>query len=254
MRRYTLLIFGIILISLSCKNEAKIVKEDWVDKPLSNWPDFALINKISFTDTTYTDIANAFLVNTGFDTLGISCKHLFMVFEKHQGLKNVDLGDEFNYWELYPKNKKEKRVSINRLINTNSNEPIDQFNTLKVRDWIVFEIKNNPDLYPLKIRYTPVKTNEVVYAIGWGNKQKDNSKPAVVKMQCVKNVGDYYYIKTLSTNVKPYGRSGSPVIDKNGHLVGIVSGQEGKLGVIGSVNSLVAVFDKFDIQYNSSGF
>lgn len=44
-----------------------------------------------------------------------------------------------------------------------------QFTTLKIRDWILFEVEgqsNRP--YPLKIRYSPVKSYEFVYAIGWG--------------------------------------------------------------------------------------
>jgi hypothetical protein len=45
--------------------------------------------------------------------------------------------------------------------------------------------------------------------------------------------------------------SGSPVIDKNGFLVGIVSGQEGNLGVMGGVKYLTLMFDKYGIEYNN---
>ena len=239
---FTVLIFG-------CKNDPEIIKENWIEKPISQWPDFALTNEICFKDTTFTDIANSFLINTGYDTLGISCKHLFMVFENQFGLKTIDLGKDFNYWKLYPKNDNEKSVSIKRLINANSKEIIGQFNTLKVRDWILFEIDEpHPEIYPLKIRHTPIKTNEIVYAVGWGIKQKDNSKPALIKLQCFKNLGDYYYMQTLTKNIKPNGRSGSPVIDKNGYLVGIISGAEGNLSVIGSVNYLKKMFEKYSIE------
>ncbi|ULC60068.1 serine protease [Flaviramulus sp. BrNp1-15] len=250
MKKYGLIIFILLLLVFGCNNEPKITKEPWIEKPVSEWPDFALTNKISFADTTYTDIANSFLVNTGFDTIGASCKHLFMVFGNQLGLKNIDLSDKFKYWNLYPKNNKEKSVSIKRLINRNPNENIGQFNTLKVRDWIIFEIENiNTELYPLKIRFTPVKKNEVVYAVGWGIKQKDNSEPALIKLQCIDNLGDYFYIKALKNETQPQGRSGSPVIDKNGYLVGIVSGQEGNLGVIGSVNYLKKILDKYNLEY-----
>jgi len=54
---------------------------------------------------------------------------------------------------------------IKRLINRDDNEPIGQFNTLKVRDWIIFDLREKrKDIYPLKIRFTPVKKNEIVYA------------------------------------------------------------------------------------------
>lgn len=235
---------------VGCNKKPEIVKEPWVDKPESQWPYFALTNKISFADTTFTEIANSFLVDTGKDTVGISCKHLFMVFENRLDLESIDLGDTFEYWDLYPKNNHSEVVSIKRLINKNIDELIGQFNTLKVRDWLIFEIDdNNTSIYPLKIRYSPIKTNEVVFAVGWGSKQKDNSKPTIQKLQCIDNLGDYYYVKNLTYDIQPDGRSGSPVIDKNGYLVGIISGAEGKLGVIGNVNYLRKMFNKYKIEY-----
>lgn len=249
MKNLALILIGLVLI-VGCQNSPEVVKESWIEKPVSSWPDFALTNEISFTDTTFYNIANSFLVNTGFDTIGVSCKHFFMVFENQLGLNSIDLGNKFNYWNMYPRNHKEKTVSIKRLINTNSNEHIGQFNTLKVRDWIIFEIEGqNNQLYPLKIRYTSVKSNEIVYAVGWGVNQKDNNKPALIKMQCYKNLGNYFYIKP--SNNQPHGMSGSPVIDKNGFLVGIVSGQEGNLGVIGGIKYLTTLFDKYDIDYKN---
>lgn len=250
MKRLGITLITFILLNFSCKNDPEIIKEAWIEKPLSQWPSFALTNEISFNDTTYKDLANSFLINTGYDTLGISCKHLFMVFENQLGLRTIDLGSNFDYWKLYPKNDREKNVFTKRLINKDSKESIGQFNTLKVRDWVLFEIdKQNLDLYPLKIRYTSVKTNEVVYAVGWGMSQNDNSKPALIKLQCLKNLGDYYYMKTLTTDTQPHGRSGSPVIDKNGYLVGIISGAEGNLGVIGSVSYLKKMFIRYKVEY-----
>ncbi|WP_321322531.1 trypsin-like peptidase domain-containing protein [Labilibaculum sp.] len=251
MKNLTLVLISLILIG-GCQNSPEIVKESWIGNSVSSWPDFALTNEISFTDKTYYDVANSFIVNTGFDTIGVSCKHLFMVFENQLGLNSIDLGNKFNYWNMYPKNHKEKTVTVKRLINENSNEQIGQFNTLKVRDWILFELEgHNNQLYPLKIRYTPVKSNEIVYAVGWGMKQVDNSIPALIKLQCVNNLGDYFYIKPLKTDTHPAGRSGSPVIDKNGYLVGIVSGQEGNLGVIGGIKYLVTLFDKYNVDYKN---
>ncbi len=240
-----------LLLFLACKQEKPAVKEFWIDKPVKEWPDLALTNKISFTDTIYTNFANSFLINTGFDTLGISCKHLFMVFQNQMEYKSVSFESNFISWKFYPKNDTTNSVAVKHLINSDKNEPIGQFNTLKVRDWILFETEKNKNIFPLKIRYAPIKDFEIVYAIGWGMKQKDNSKPVLIKLQSVMNLGEYYYVKTLSKNIQPEGRSGSPVIDKNGYLVGIVSGAEGNLGVIGSVNYLKKMFDKYNIQYQN---
>lgn len=247
--RYIVVIF-LFFVFYACNEEKEIIKEGWMERPMSEWPTFALTNKISFTDTTFTDLANSFLVDTGVDTIGVSCKHIFMVFQNRIGLKTIDLGTEFKYWNLYPKNNNDKILSIDKLINANKNEQIAQYNTLKDRDWIIFNIDRNEELiYPLKIRYSPIKKNEIVYAIGWGKTQKDNTLPQKTKLQCVDNLGNYYYVKNLSPDISQIGTSGSPIIDKNGYLVGIVSGAEGKLGVIGSVHYLKKMFDTYKIDY-----
>lgn len=249
MKNIELILISIIII-FGCKNSPLILKESWMDKPVSSWPDFALTNEIGFTDTTYYDIANSFLVDTGFDTMGVSCKHLFLVFQYQLGLNSIDPGDKLLYWKMYPKHHKEKAVFVKRLINKDSNEPIDKYNTLKDRDWIIFELEEkNTQLYPLKIRYTPVRKNEIVYAVGWAKNQEDNSMPGLFKMQCYMNSGNYFYVIPIENQL--YGRSGSPVIDENGYLVGIVSGQEGKLGVMGAVTYLTKLFDKYGFKYNN---
>jgi hypothetical protein len=240
----------IIVIASGCANEPEIIPESWVSKPLKDWPNFALTNEICINDTTFKDLANSFIVNTGKDTIGVTCKHIFMVFRNKFGFNSIDLGDDFDYWEMYPKNKTDERIRIKTLINEDSNEGIGPFREMKARDWIIFDFnKKTSDLYPLKIRYTPVKPNEIVYSVGWGSLQEDNSQPALIKFKCYKNSGDYYYVQRMKTNRKPNARSGSAIIDKNGYLVGILSGAEGNLGVFGSTKYLISLFEKYGVEY-----
>ncbi|MBS3776549.1 MAG: trypsin-like serine protease [Bacteroidales bacterium] len=254
MKHIGILMLFIALTVIGCKQGAEIKKEPWVDKPLNQWPSFALTNEIGFDDTTFTNLANAFLIDTGADTLGASCKHIFMVFRNHEGLRFISLGENFDHWKLYPKNNPERFVQIKMLINENKEEPVGQFNTLKNRDWIIFDLQGKPEnLYPLKIRYTPLEKGEVVYALGWGALQEDNTHPVKTTFQCFRSLGNYYYAKSLTKNVKPDGRSGSPVIDKNGYLVGITSGAEGKLTVIGSIQYLKHLFDSHQVDYKMPG-
>ena len=250
---YLLILSSFLSIIFSgCSEKKKVVKESWMAKPVKDWPSFALTNDIAFTDTTYRALANAFLIDTGKDTLAVSCKHIFMAFANLRGLSTIDLGAQFVSWKMYPKNRPQQQVEIKKLINQSSAEPIGQFNTLKDRDWILFSIRQkNKNIYPLKIRYTPVRPNEVVFAVGWGALQKDNHYPQLVKLQCFKNMGNYFYVQTLTKNVSQEGSSGSPVIDQNGYLVGLISGQEGKLGVIGSVAYLQQLFEQYGIPYQS---
>ncbi len=249
MKKYLYLLSAFLLL-FGCQNqEIPVDKELWMEKPVSEWPDIALTNTVHFSDTTYSNIANSFLVNTGHDTLAVTCKHIFMLF-KNNDLNTIDLGNDFISWNMHPKGQDDKIIEIESLINTNSREEIGEFNTLKVRDWIIFNFKDeDDDIYPLKLRTTPVKKGEIVYSVGWAYRQT-SKMPSLVKMQVYQNLGPYYYFQTLTENVDPAGRSGSPVIDKNGYLVGIVSGQEHNLGIIGSVAYLKELLDKYGIEYD----
>ena len=246
-------LFFLLILIFSCTSKPENSRESWIRDPVSDWPDFALTNEICFRDTTFSNLANGFLVNTGANTIAVSCKHIFMLFEKYLDLNSIDLGEDFISWKMYPKNKTDETVGLKRLINTDPNEPIGQFNSLKVRDWIIMEInEKNPEIYPLKIRHTPIKKSEIIYSVGWGMKQEDNSQPKIIKLQCIKSLHEYTFTKTITEGVLPHGRSGSPVIDKNGYLVGIVSGQEGSMGVMGNASYLRSLFDKYGIEYVTS--
>ena len=238
-------IFIVILISLSaCQDNQKSAKpEPWVNKPVSEWPEFALTNTIQFSDTTFHDLANAMLIQTEHDTLIATCKHIFMVFENYGLANSIQLGDNYKKWTVYPKGQPHKSLVVGKLLNENKQEKIGQFNTLKVRDWIVFEVKGTHDLYPLKIRVKSVEKGEIIYSVGWASEQ-ETKVPALIKMKVFKNLGKYCYVQTLTENVDPAGRSGSPVIDANGHLVGMVSGAEGSMGVISTTQYLQELLAK----------
>lgn len=246
------LIYLITLIILtclsSCKNkEVKILKESWIEKTVLEWPELVMTNAVEFADTTYKNVGNAFLIDTGSDTLAVTCKHIFMLFRTETNNK-IDLYDNFRNWKIYPKGKAEKSLQLANLINKNENEETNEFNTLKSRDWLIFKLNEKAGFTPLKIRTCPVSEGEIVYTVGWAYKQH-TELPSLVKMQVYKNLGPYFYVNTLTQNVDPAGRSGSPVIDKNGYLVGIVSGAEGKLGVMGGVSYLIQQLDNFNINH-----
>ena len=244
-------LFGILLWFTNSQKKPEIIKEPWIEKPIPEWPNFVLTNTVQFTDTTYTGIANSFVVATDSNTLAVSCKHIFLVF-KNNGVNTIELGKDFLKWTMHPKTQNDKNVIIKNLINQNNKERIGAFNKLKDRDWIIFNIENKDNqIYPLKIRKAPLKKGEIIYAVGWAYRQT-TTEPTIVKMQMFENLGNYYYVRTLSQNIDPTGRSGSPVIDENGYLVGLVSGAEGNLGVIGSVAYLFKLFDQYGIKYKTT--
>jgi len=236
--KYPVYIILLISVLIACNNAGEEVKkEEWAHKPVSEWPEIVFTNNIEFEDTVYYGIANSFLVNTGDDTIGVTCKHIFLAF-KHEELSTIDLGENFIRWKAYPRGNEDKYMIFREMINKDSYEMVDAFNTLKSRDWLLFDVKDIPEGFtPLKIRSRPALKDEIIYCIGWPYRQKEGL-PSLIKMQVFRNAGPYYYVNTLTQNVDPAGRSGSPVIDVNGYIVGIVSGAEGKLGVICNVSYL----------------
>ncbi len=249
MKRTYLLIL-IVTTVICCKNQKEVTqREEWITEPISEWPFIALTNTIQFQDTTYKDLANSFLIDTGYDTLAVTCKHLFLVF-KNNGLNSIDLGGNFKEWIIYPKGVPEEYVSLGDLLNKDNKEIIGAFNTLKSRDWIIFDINsiNTDDIFPLKLRSKPIYKNDIVYSVGWAHNQS-TKLPSLIKMKIYENTGNFYYTTTITKDVDPGGRSGSPVIDSNGHLVGIISGAEGNLGVVGSIGYLKETLKKHGIEY-----
>lgn len=246
-----ILVLITIVIFSTCSIQKKRPRETWIEKPVSEWPDIVMTNSIEFTDKTYEKIANSFFVDTGADTLAITCKHLFLVFQEI-GLEKIDLGEKFVSWKIYPKLQPDKAIQIQRLLNANRKESIGEFRNLKDRDWLILQpAKLDTGIYPLKIRFEAVRKHEVVYALGWA-KDQNTERPSLIKLMCHKNMGSFFYTETLTKNVSPKGRSGSPVIDQNGYLVGIVSGAEGNLGVIGAVRSLQKVLDSYSLGYSEN--
>jgi len=245
-----IIIFSLVLLFLpGCQNRNTAAeKESWADKPVSQWPDIALTNTVRFTDTVFTEMANAFLIDTGYDTLGVTCKHFFLLFRKI-GLTHIDPGAGLEEWSVFPKDQPSKKVLFGDMINRDSNEDTGEFNTLKDRDWIIFRLKSGINgICPLKIRTTPLRKGETIYSVGWSGIQS-TEEPLLVTMKVYENMGNYCYISTTSEDVDPHGSSGSPVIDSSGHLVGLVSGAEGDLGVIAAVPYLVSLFEKYGVKY-----
>ncbi len=231
------------------KKPNTVKKMAWMEKPVADWPDLVMTNSVEFADTTYKNIANAFLIDTGSDTLAITCKHIFMIFREETN-NTIYLENNFKRWEIYPKGQFDKSIRLGALINKNKNEETGEFNTLKSRDWIIFRIAEIAGFSPLKIRSRPMSKGEIVYSVGWAYKQS-TEKPSLVKMQVYRNVGPYFYVNTLTKNVDPAGRSGSPVIDKDGYLVGIVSGAEGNLGVMCGISYLFQQLDLNKIDHQT---
>jgi hypothetical protein len=215
---------------------------------VAEWPDFALTNDIIYADTTYAGVANAFLVDTGEDTVAVTVKHMFLALERwRDDVTGIDPGADFVAWR-FRSSRDPSRVVEGRLLNGDPEEAIGDFGSLKNRDWLIFAIDSVPaGVYPLKVRWTPLEPGEVVWAVGRSLAERGLPVPTRRPLQVYQAAGTYYYVQPQGSGADPVQTSGSPVIDGGGHLVGIVSGAVGRLGVVGGVAYLRRLLNEYGV-------
>ncbi len=236
-------------VALSCRPTPDIPPEPWVEKPIEDWPDFVLTNDIHFSDTVFSGIGNAFLVDLGWDTVAVSVKHIFLFLQDQRGFETIDLGPDFVEWEMRSLKQPERVLGVGRPLNENPSEGIGDFNTLQVRDWLAFRLPaGGSGFYPLRVRPSYLKKGEAAFAVGRSQAERESTHPRITPLRIYEALGPYYFVESMDPEADPVGTSGSPVIDKNGHLVGIVSGATGRLGVVASVEYFLEVVESQSLK------
>lgn len=176
--------------------------------------------------------------------MGVTAKHIFMLFRQDRGLGAVALGDDFRHWSLRSSRDTGRVVHTRALINADATEPIGSFGGLKDRDWLVFELDGWAEgVHPLKLSPGPVAPGDTIYAVGRSRAERRDPDPTVRPLRVFRVFPTYYYVQPLDPSVDPGGASGSPVIDGDGHLVGLVSRAIGRLGVVAGVGYLRRVLE-----------
>lgn len=201
-------------------------KESWIDLPPAQWPTIGLINEVQYKngdryiDPSFRYAGTGFLINTGTDTLAATAKHILWVAKNKQS-SSVSINAHLQQWTMRPKGNTQDRAIMDQLLNEDPNENLEGAgSSITERDWIVFSVKkSSPKLYPLKPRFTPVQAGEKVYIISCPyNDSSTQIHPGVV----VRKYGLDIFIDR-DPNANMGGSSGSPVIDANGYLIGIIS-------------------------------
>ena len=200
---------------------------NWMAKPQNQWPQITMINRIEYTDKYHPVGGCGFLIDTGDEILAATAKHVLMYF-KSESMTSVSFDNTLVKWIMFPKDNPDDVVILDKLLNENKREPLD--NIPSDKDWLLFTIKDrSPDIQPLRFRTEPLQEGETVYIIGW--RYSDRNCPQVVyEGNFVRAEEGSFLITTkdLADNTMP-GLSGSPVIDSNGYLIGLMSQKAGKM-------------------------
>lgn len=193
------------------------------------WPSITMVNDVVFKDTAFNqyNLGCGFLLLHNNDTLAITAKHILGVAHTAK-MKTTNFENELHQWKMYPRDKKDQIVISEILLNEDKVDSVN-FNYIgrnwyNYNDYLVFKIStNNANVTPVKIRNTKPKAGEHFFTIGWTYDDKEG-KQRVYEYEYVKNRGNKMLMKGITTAPNEGGLSGSPVLDSEGNLVGIMSG------------------------------
>jgi len=202
-------------------------KTGWIHTPQSQWPQVALINEVWYQNgeryihPSFEYAATAFLIESEGKVYGVTAKHVLWI-AKASSMQAVDLQGKLVRWIMRPKGNMKDSVVIDQLINKDDQEWLSgPKSSITERDWLVFSIKSAaPNIQTLVPRYSAVKAGEQVWYFGCPYKEK-TCQPRRAK---VLDVSGNKIIFSKPEGAEVAGASGSPIVDANGQLIGILGG------------------------------
>lgn len=198
--------------------EDKVESETWISLPPNQWPQMVLTNYAEFEGHTELDAASGFLIRTPEDeVIAATAKHLV----GYNGgveptLPVTKLNERLRMWRMFPRTKPDDFVEITGL----AAGGLDQ----EGLDWLLLTIEPTDPLpaYPLRARKQPVEIGETVYLIGCPYSEPDCQQNVYTGVVTGRDYDDRFRYD-LKPAVDLRGFSGAPIIDKNGHLVGVMT-------------------------------
>lgn len=182
------------------------------------------VNNITFNHSQYNNAfaGNGFLIRYKDKVFAITVKHTLFVANTPK-ITSVYLGDEVKEWRIHPLKEPDNYVVLGDLINQNKNEALTE-NMLN-SDWLVFEVKHNKStLSILELRDTPLALGETLTAYGCTYATTETCRQDSYPGTYLGAEPNHFRMKMVNlSKTRPYGLSGSPVLDKNNKLVGIIS-------------------------------
>ena len=195
---------------------------DWIKK----LPKYSAKNQLSFYNKAYDKafVGNGFILAHKDRFYAVTVKHALLEAKTPQ-MQHVSIEQHIQQWSLAQHRGAAAPIVLGPLLNADPGELIDM--SVLQRDWLVFELDQAQAkgfLKPLRLRETALNQGERLVAIGCSYAAKDVCEQDTYAGTYAGTQGNNLRIKMDNLNIATLrGLSGSPVLDSNGKVVGIVS-------------------------------
>ncbi|WP_437592081.1 S1 family peptidase [Sorangium sp. So ce1000] len=192
--------------------------EPWASRPPREWPQLVLTNRAEFQGSTPLQGASAFLVKTQDGrTLAATAKHLL---GSNGGVKPAVSVAAFDgaiqSWRLFPRTLPHQLAEAGKVGADGLDDPR--------LDWLILTLKDtgNPlPATPMRLRQTPVDVGEVVYLVGCPYDEVACKQNVYVGKITARS--GHRFRCDIDPPVDLHGFSGAPVVDRAGHVVGVMT-------------------------------
>lgn len=190
----------------------------WAKSPAKKWPQLVLTNEVRFRDASEMSGASAFLFSVEGRTYAGTVAHLLGEaggVEPPVPLAQLDA--RLESWKLSVRTQPKQSVRATRLA-------MKDLERAKDSDWLLLAVEPTKALpsTPLTPRKTPVALGERVFLVGCEYREPD-CRQRVFGGRVSGRAGQGVFRYTLETPVVLRGFSGAPIVDANGHLVGVMT-------------------------------
>ncbi|WP_100658391.1 trypsin-like peptidase domain-containing protein [Alteromonas flava] len=183
-------------------------------------------NQLSFYDQAHDKafVGNGFIISHNNTLYAVTVKHALLEAETPQ-MEHVSIEQAVQQWSLAHHQGSSAPIILGKLLNADPNEPIDML--VLQRDWLVFELDQTQVggfLKPLTMRETALSNDERVIAVGCTYATQKTCDQDTYAGHYIETDGNNLRVKMANVDFSTLrGLSGSPVLDNNGQVVGIVS-------------------------------
>jgi len=199
--------------------DAALTPVSWIRAAPAQWPQIVLTNDARFCcGHTPLKGASAFLLRTADGrVLGATARHLIGEAGGVQPEIHLqDLNQVLESWRLFPRTRPSRAVAVQALALPGLDRPD--------LDWLLLAPADPAGLdgiEPLQVRQRPVEVGETVHLVGCPYAAA-RCVQQVYSGRVVERMGNMFRFE-FKPHVNLAGFSGAPVIDAQGHLVGVMT-------------------------------